>query len=289
MQHISPPRLPRVSTQPLSPTPLAVDRIRMSRSFTPTSPKTSPPISPKDDKSLGPFGTLPRELIIEIFTFLPVINQKILSETCHTFRKLTNDPILEFQVRRRVYHAVKILREKIPICIGFSSQSLKGVLEDRVKLNPQIVNLQGQEYLKALQNCEFTQQAIFDENGWLLTLNSRERFRNLRTYILANDPFVSKSILFFPSISCTNFKIISHWESGKFKSKEVEETENHSPRSPKSRSTWKLVRLEYQSDNLSPLQRKVIEKALAELNRRPIDTLIRMRGELIFGDQQDTF
>lgn len=290
-------RIPRVSTVPINPTQLAIEKIRLSRSATPTSPKPSPPISPKNE--VGKFALLPAEVILEIFSFLPLISQKRINLTCHTFKDLCKDPTVKLQV---VAANLKVLREKIPICIGFSSQSLKGVLEDRRRINPQIINLHGDEYLKALQLCELVHKVKVDNRGYLCDLARTERIRNLKTYNLAYDPYVMKNVKVFPNPERTEFVIISHWESAKFKTIEVENAEEHSPhspvrtrehspRSPRSRTTWKLTRIEYRGESLTSTQRDVLNETIAILNRRPIETLIRSQGELVFleGHEQQTF
>jgi len=259
-----------------------------SKSFTPSSPK-SPPISPKNDTSLGPFGKLSEDVIVEIFSYLPYPDLHRISRICRIFRRIANDKTLPLDIEKKHQQALKVMREGIPICIGFYSQSLKGMLDNRVKLNPGILKLHGSDYIKALQNCEFTQKAIIDENGYLCAIAKPERIRNLKAFILVKDPMASKTNKIFPSEARNEFKIKSFWESGRYKLKQNEEAEEDSPRSPQSRSTWKLQKLEFMGDHLTHTQKKVIERALKELNSRPIETIIRTFGELKFVEGQDNF
>lgn len=299
---MQPSEIPRIYTQPALPTQLPVDKIRFSRSNTPTTPKTSPPISPKDDTSLGPFGILPEDMIIHILSYLTHHHLYCLTRTCKVFKRLANDNSLQLVIQKKHAQALKIFREGIPICIGFSSQSLKGSLEYRRAVFPNIINLQGEEFSRAYSNCDFMQKATIDENGYICAIAKPERVKNLRACVLAKDPLGTKLIKFFPHEASKEFKVISFWEAGRFRVKDLEDIDDSSPsrssprirgdgspHSPKTRSTWKLVRLEYRGEDLNPMQRKVIERALQELNKRPIETLIRTRGELSFIDGQDHF
>lgn len=280
--------IPRLYTQPADSAQEAIPYSRRSKSSTPSSPK-SPPISPKEDTSLGPFGLLSEDVILKIFSYLTYRDLDHTSKACKVFRRLSNDKTLPLEIEKKHQQALKILREGVPLCIGFSSQSLKGMLENRVKLNPDILKLQGDDYLKACQSCEFIQRATIDENGYLCAISKPERVRNLKAFILAMDTLPSKLIRFFPHEARYECKIKSFWESGRYKLKQNDEAEESSPRSPQSRSTWKLVKLELMKKNLNPAQIKVIERALNQLNRRPVETIIRAYGELKFLEGQDNF